>query len=348
MQAPAASSSGMSTPREVVRAAPTGRWRPVAALLLLAPFVAELLLGDFALPMAGMIVVMLPMYGGGALLIREVAVRRGLGLIGILLLGLAYGLVEEGLVTQSLFDPSYADADLLSQAPLHFLGMGAAWTVLVLSLHAFWSIATPIAVVTSAARPQLRSPWLGRVGLAVTGVGLVGGCVLMGAFSRTSSAYRDSVAQVAVTVVAAAIVTAIALLRRAPLPRAGSVPPPWALGVVTAVLGSAVVLWAPRLDGWWSVLVVVAAVAAFLLPAATCERRQGLGRAHVLAAAAGAMAAYAAHAFANPALVGDASPGLDRIGDIVYALVAGAIVVLAWALARRWPATSWRPERGLV
>jgi hypothetical protein len=51
------------------------------------------------------LVVLAPMYGGGALLIREVVRRRGLGWPSIILLALACGVLEEGLITQSLFNP---------------------------------------------------------------------------------------------------------------------------------------------------------------------------------------------------------------------------------------------------
>src|SRR5689334_22365942 len=78
---------------------------PALGLLVLAPLVGEYLLGNIALDALPMIVGLIPLYGGGALLIREVARRRRLGWPGIVLLGLAYAVVEEGLLTRSLFDP---------------------------------------------------------------------------------------------------------------------------------------------------------------------------------------------------------------------------------------------------
>lgn len=44
----------------------------------------------------------------------------------MILMGLAYGILEEGLITQSLFNPSYAaNAKLLSNAPIPELGISA-------------------------------------------------------------------------------------------------------------------------------------------------------------------------------------------------------------------------------
>src|SRR5581483_10578362 len=82
-------------------------------LLLLAPLVAEFLLGDFTLRQIGFIVIFIPQYGGGALLVREVARRVGGRWPTIVLLALAYALVEEGFTTQSLFNPNYAGQRLL-------------------------------------------------------------------------------------------------------------------------------------------------------------------------------------------------------------------------------------------
>jgi len=49
---------------------------PVLLLLVIAPLVAEFLLGDVTLASLPALVLFIPLYGGGAVLIREV-VRRG-------------------------------------------------------------------------------------------------------------------------------------------------------------------------------------------------------------------------------------------------------------------------------
>jgi hypothetical protein len=58
--------------------------------------------------------VFIPLYGGGAVLIREVVRRRGGGWPAIVVLAAAFGVVEEGLATQSLFNPDHAHQHLLS------------------------------------------------------------------------------------------------------------------------------------------------------------------------------------------------------------------------------------------
>jgi len=134
----------------------TPRLFPVAALAVFAPLMAEFVLGDQYLSgridagqQIGEFVLYVLWYGMAAVLIREIARRTGRGWPTILLLGLGFALVEEGLLTQSLFNPHYLGLDLLSYGQVGWLGIGLPWTVFVLTLHVVWSIATPIALVES-------------------------------------------------------------------------------------------------------------------------------------------------------------------------------------------------------
>jgi hypothetical protein len=89
----------MSYPQRSVLAAVT--------LFFVAPLVTEFLLGDFPVTWLPLLIMLAPMYGGGALLIRELTRRSGRGWPTILLLGVAYAIIEEAFTTQSLFNPHY-------------------------------------------------------------------------------------------------------------------------------------------------------------------------------------------------------------------------------------------------
>ena len=128
------------------------RVAPAIVLFFLAPWVAEFLLGDFPITWLPLILVLAGMYGGGALLIREVARRTGRGWPTIVLLALAYGVLEEGVTTMSLFNPGYVGAHLLDQGYLPALGIAVPWTIFVLGLHTVWSISVPIALVEQGTR----------------------------------------------------------------------------------------------------------------------------------------------------------------------------------------------------
>lgn len=85
-------------------------WRPVLTLLLVAPFLGEVLstaTSPVQLLLPWNLAVLVALYGGGALLCREMAFRWGLGLPGLALLGAAYGVYEEAIVDRFWFDPGY-------------------------------------------------------------------------------------------------------------------------------------------------------------------------------------------------------------------------------------------------
>jgi hypothetical protein len=309
------------------------------ALFLIAPLVAEFLLGNLSITALPALVVLAPLYGGGALLVRESARRAGRGWPTLLLLGLAYGVVEEGLATQSLFNPDYLrlQMHLLDPAHVAALGMGAWWTVFVLTLHVVWSVGVSIALVEALARDQPRAPWLGRPGLVVAGALFVLGAVATARFTLKGDPFVGSVSQLAGTVVVAALLVAAAFA----WPRwregrdARSVPSPWLVGATGLAAGS-VFLVIPPGWGWWAVAAYVVLEAAVVAAAVAWSRRVAWGRLHELALAGGAALAYAWHAFLQPPVVGGKG-AVDRVGNAIFAL--GLLASLAIG-ARRAAATS--------
>ena len=67
----------------------TRRIGPALVLIFLAPFVGELLLGNTPLRLLPSYFLLIPMYGFGALFIRELSRRTGRGWPTILILGVA-------------------------------------------------------------------------------------------------------------------------------------------------------------------------------------------------------------------------------------------------------------------
>jgi hypothetical protein len=129
------------------------RIAPAIGLFLLSPLVLEFLLGNVAIDALPAGLFFAPMYGGGAILVREAARRAGRGWPTMILLALAYAVVEEGLVIQTLFNPSCFGFELLRGAYIPTLAIGAWWTLFVLTLHTVWSISVPIAI------RRARSTW---------------------------------------------------------------------------------------------------------------------------------------------------------------------------------------------
>src|SRR3954471_17922207 len=141
------------------------RLAPAATLFLLSPLIGEGLFG--ALPLNRLpfgLLGVIGMYGGGAILVREIVRRRGLGAGWLVVLGLAYGLIEEGTVVQSLFNQRYPGLDFLGYFG-HWLGVNWVWAEFIVPYHAVFSIAIPIAI-TELLFPERRdSPWVNTLGL---------------------------------------------------------------------------------------------------------------------------------------------------------------------------------------
>src|SRR5262249_28954565 len=147
--------------------------------------VAELLPGSAPITQPCIWPFLLLIYGPGALLIRE-AVRRCQGGWGsVLLLGAAYGLVEEGLALQSLFNPTlYGAADWGGR----IFGINGVYAEAATTIHAVWSAAIPI-LLTDLLFPDRRDqPYLGRFGLVATGIWYILGVALLAVLTRTSIA----------------------------------------------------------------------------------------------------------------------------------------------------------------
>lgn len=307
---------------------------PAIALFFTAPLVAEFLLGNLPIKLLPALIVLAPMYGGGALLIREVVRRAGRGWPSILVLGMAYAIFEEAYTTQSLFNPNYLKLNLglLTPAYIPSLGIGAWWTLWMLMVHAIWSMSTPIALLEACVPDRSRTPWLGRAGIAVVAI-----VFLFGAAASTAISYRQdhfvaAKAQFAGAAIAIAVLVALAF--RAPAFRSYAVrrlaPSPWLLGVVALLLASAA-LMVPMQWGWSAVAALLALDAAMLIVVVMWARVGTMTLAHQLALGAGAALAYGWHAFLQHPAVGTLDTSV-RVGNAIF--LAGAIGLI-WFGARQ-------------
>jgi len=310
-----------------------GIW-PALALVFTAPLVAEFLLGNLPIKLLPALIVLAPMYGGGALLIREAVRRTGRGWPSILLLGMAYAIFEEAFTTQSLFNPNYLKLNLglLTPAYVPSLGIGAWWTLWMLMVHGIWSISTPIALVEACVPDRARTPWLGRVGMAVVGIVFLFGAVAMTLMSYKQDHFIASTAQFmgASVVVLGLAVLAFVMPKRQTIESAGPAPSPWMVGAVALLFGSAA-LFVPKEWGWIAVDELLGLDVVMLLAVLTWSRRGGWGLKHQLALGAGAALAYGWHAFMQHPAVGGADVSV-RIGNAIF--LVGA-VGLVWFGARR-------------
>ena len=143
-------------------------------LLFLSPAMGELLSGsapplEFFNPAILFMLVLL--YGCGTLLIREAKARWGLQW-SIIFLAVAYGIIEEGLMVKSFFNPGWQDLDKLSEYG-SYLGVQWVWTIMLTIFHATISTLIPIAITESIWPEYKNVPLLEKRGLKLAFAGLI-------------------------------------------------------------------------------------------------------------------------------------------------------------------------------
>jgi hypothetical protein len=303
------------------------------ALFFLPPLVGEYLLGNTPVTDLGSLLLLAPMYGGGALLIREIARRTGRGWPTMILFAAAYALLEEGPIDMMLWNPHYGGADLAAAYPgtfIPFLGTSGELLQDTLAVHTIWSICIPIAIVETFSRDRTR-PWLRNPGLAGVAVMFVLATVGLSAAQIAESRFVATPPELAWCAAAIAGLIVLGFLAgRRPASRQGcTVPRPWMVG--TATFAVTTLYWLRQslpVPRW---VTVGAACALFAVAAVLCarwSRSRRWGPAHRLAVAGGALLTYVWLGFINAQ--GLPIPRATALSGSVV-LGTGAIVLLIMA-----------------
>lgn len=140
------------------------RWflSPGLVLFFLSPVIGELLSGsappaEFFNPLGFIMLAIL--YGGGAILVREMSYRWGKDWPALLVLGAAYGIAEEGLMCKSFFDPNWMDLGPLGSYG-RWAGVNWVWALELTIYHCVFSIAIPILLVGILFPARRRQAWI--------------------------------------------------------------------------------------------------------------------------------------------------------------------------------------------
>ena len=280
------------------------RTAPAVGLFFLAPLVAEFLLGNLPITLLPALVLLAPLYGGGALLIREVTRRAGRGVPTMLVLGVALRAAGGGHRHPVAVQPALRRARPAQRRLRPVAGDRGAVDAVRADPARGGQHDRADRRWPSCAPAERTGPWLGRPGLVVDG----------GAARRRdrrerrvpdgNDPFRASPAQFVGVVVLAALADAsgcgspAARTCPAPCPRRGR-------------SGS---------SGWWrawlselaplsyaGVAVLVALWVGLAALAARWSVRAAWTPRHTLAAAAAALVTYAWHAFPETPVV-PASP----------------------------------------
>lgn len=319
----------------------TSRFLPAVGLFFLSPICAEYLIGydsstGNAVELLGGLLIFGPLYGAIALLIREVAVRLSLGWGGIAGLAAAAGLVQAGLIDQSLFNQGYRDIEywdaMVQPTFIPALGTSAYMIMTFIGGHLIWSFGVPILVVQQLSGPLASRPWLGRIGLVVTSALYLAAAALVLVDQARTEQFLASTPQLAGAAIVSALLVLISVRfgRRTSEVRQRRMPPPWVAGLGALVAGSAFHLTPTH---WGGVVLAVVVVAASTAALVWAGRSADWTETHRFAVGIGLLAASALFGFL-----------VDPIGDVTVLPKFGhnAAMVVLVALLGVWGALGLR------
>jgi hypothetical protein len=344
-----------------MRATRQRTWPAVLTLLLLPGLTAEALTGSTPIlvyltnPVSFISNTLL--YGGGALLIRELVRRRRLGWTSILLLGGAYGIFEEGLVVNTWANPWLPQVCTIIRGRATGIcnysrvgGINLSWAASLTVFHAVVSITIPILLVELVFSGRAALPWLGRkltIALICGELLILGAGLFLNVYSFRQHHLAGPPAGPYLVEVGLMIILGALALSRTPAAET----PPYYMPHLPEVK-TAPHLWTLRIFGFVGLLVntVLASLCqgaripfpaelvanAVLLLAAgwrvfAWSRRRGWGQQHRLALASGALGFFIIFWAPILELVGSAGGNSTR-GSAVWALI---YLIFLLVLARR-------------
>ena len=138
----------------------------LVCLIVVSTLMAELLSGSTPFSQVQRLLPQFIIYGSGAILIRGIVRRLGLGWTSIIILGFGFGVFMEGLTLQSIFNPHFLGLDItLGRAG----GVNWVWALFLTGLHCFWTITGAILFTEVLFPGERLEPWIGLTGLWIWG-----------------------------------------------------------------------------------------------------------------------------------------------------------------------------------
>jgi hypothetical protein len=188
-------------------------------------------------------------YGCGAIASREIVIRQRKGFASLLLLGLAFGLLFEGIVTRVLFNPNWGGLGALSG---YGRSHGFSWILAVGIVHfqALISIVCPI-LTAEALFPTRRSEsWVGTRTLVLCCCALPSWTFIMGLIVPFFPPLTHALALIGVVI---GMLALACYIPAEPLAAgARRVPPPYVFGTIGAVGMTLIMVGTFMIPGWHS------------------------------------------------------------------------------------------------
>jgi hypothetical protein len=255
---------------------------------------------------------------------------------GILILCLAYGILEEAFVTQSLFDPDYLGLRLLDYGYIKSLGIGSWWTVYVLGLHVIWSTAVPIGMIEYLFPKTRNYPFLGKSGFIIAAVLFSLVCILPVVW-RKKDQFMASTGQFVFSLIAVLLLIALAIIigriKKTKTAANRRIPGAIITGLISFLLSSA----------WMAMTFLMKTIPAglnvagmFLFFGSGCvlfwywSNSSCWSGKHSMALIGGLLLTYICHGFVQFPAVGSLTRLTDAIGNTIFSCIAILLFYIAW------------------
>jgi len=317
-------------------------------LVVLAPFIAEVLSGSTRTSILFVLIPEMMVWGVGALLCRELVRRWRGGSVSLLLMGLALSVAEEFIIQQTSIAPlpfpmSHAEYGRM-------WGVNLIYLLFMLGFESVWVVVAPVQLTELFFPGAGDRPWLRKRGVLVSCVVFLLGCRIawygwtQQARPRMGGApYHPPAGLLALGVAAIVALMAAAYLAREAGRQHGGIErgtaPAWLAGLAAFVLGAAwfevigQVFVAKPVQPFWIVLIAGAAWAALAFSLFTWwSSRAAWNELHRFAAVSGVTLGC----MVAPYLSITSWPKVDVVGLIVYDVVALAgFFILGTKVLRR-------------
>jgi hypothetical protein len=145
------------------------RAKAIITLVAIAPILTEIVSGNtppHALLHPQIALFLIAAYSFPLLVLRELSIRWRLGAIGVFVLGLAYGFLNEGLIAQTLIRAERVPMPNFDHYAYAF-GVNLSWTAVIVPWHALLAVVFPLALLAHWFPSCSRERWLGNRTFAI-------------------------------------------------------------------------------------------------------------------------------------------------------------------------------------
>jgi hypothetical protein len=221
-------------------------WPAALTLVLLAPFIGEVLSGSTRLSFIFAYVPEVMVWGFGALIIRELVRRWGGGYLSLLLMGLGLSIAEEFIIQQTSLAPLPWPASSANYG--RHAGVNWIYFLFMLGYESVWIVLVPVQIAELIFADPRNRTWLRTRGLIASAVIFVlGSFVAWAAWIKRARPivfhapnYTPPTLTILAGLLAIAVLALVAYLisrNSRPLSVSRTTPSPWIIALAALVMG---------------------------------------------------------------------------------------------------------------